>query len=137
MGLYLCVFRGEEELAGFDAGGYDDFERFRDEARALDPRRLFRRFGTLRVKITPTTAWSPREAARLARELEDLAAELRRLPPRPLPADGWQAELARELGISPASRYESYFDVDGRPLVEGLLELCRRAVAEKAPILFQ
>ena len=48
MGLYLCVFRDDEELLGVDVGSYDDFERFRDAARALD-RRVFRRYGALRM----------------------------------------------------------------------------------------
>lgn len=136
MGLYLCVFRGEEELAGVEVGSYDDFEAFRGEARAIDGR-IFRRFGTLRLAVSPTSAWSPRAAARLARELTVLAGELKRLPPRPLPEGSWQAELARERHLTPATRYDCYFDLDGEPLVERLLELCRVAVAEREPILFQ
>ena len=136
MGLYLCVFRGEEELDGVEVGSYEDFEAFRDEARGLD-RRLFRRFGTLRVAITPTTAWSPREAARLERELTALGEALRGLPPRPLPAEGWKAEVARQRGIAPVSRYDCFFDLEGDPLVARLLDLCRLATAQRQPILFQ
>lgn len=136
MGLYLCVFRGEEELAGVEVGSYEDFEAFRGEARAADGR-IFRRFGTLRLAVSPTSAWSPRDAARLAKELTVLAGELRAKPPRPFAEGSWQAELARERGLAPATRYDCYFDVDGEPLVDRLLALCRLSVAEREPILFQ
>ena len=135
MGLYLCVFQDDEELEGVEVGSYDDFEAFRDSARALD-RRIFRRFGTLRTNITPTTSWSPKAAARLARELTVLEEALRRLPPRPFPEGSWQAEVARERGLVPRSLDQCYFDVDGEPLVGRLLALCRRSVEARQPILF-
>jgi hypothetical protein len=137
MGLYLCVFRGDEELLGFDCGGYDDFEAFRDAARALDRRRLFRRYHTLRMNVSPTTMWSPREVARLARELERLDAALRALPPRPFAPGSWQARLAEARGLAPASLRESFVDVDGVPLVDRLRELCAAALEARQPILFQ
>jgi hypothetical protein len=136
MGLYLCVFRGDDELEGVEVGSYEDFERFRDAARALD-RRVFRRFGTLRANVKPNTAWSHREAARLAGELGALERELRKLPPRPFTPGSWQEQLARELGLSPASLYDCFFDVDGEPLVERILGLCRVSVEAREPILFQ
>jgi len=136
MSLYLCVFRHDEELDGVEVGSYDDFERFRDAARALD-RRVLRRFGTLRTNVTPTTAWSPRAAARLASELTVLGEALRGVPARPFPAGSWQAEVARRRGWPPASLYDCFFDVAGEPLVERLLALCRLAVESRQPILFQ
>ncbi len=136
MGLYLCVFRGDEELLGFDVGSYDDFERFRDEARALD-RRVFRRYGALRVNMSPTTHWSPRDAAKLASEVVHLREALRRAPPRPFPPGSWQAVRAAELGLAPVSLADCFFDFDGAPLFDRLLELCRVAVEAREPILFQ
>jgi hypothetical protein len=136
MGLYLCVFREDEELFGIDVGSYDDWERFRGEARARDGR-VFRRYGTLRVHVSPTTHWSPRDAARLAGELDRLRKALRREPPRPFPPGSWQAELAAERGLAPASLAECFFDVDGVPLFDGLAELCRLALETRQPILFQ
>ncbi len=136
MGLYLCVFREDDELEGVEVGGYDDFERFRDAARALD-RRVFRRFGTLRANIKPNTSWSHREAARLARELTALGDELRKLPPRAFPQDSWQEQISRERGRAPASLYDCFIDVDGEPLLERLLGLCRVSVEARQPILFQ
>jgi len=136
MGLYLCVFRGDEELSGIDVGSYDDWERFRGEARARDGR-VFRRYGTLREHVTPTTRWSPRDAARLAGELDHLREALRREPPRPFAPSSWQAELAAERGLAPASLAECFFDVDGVSLFDGLAELCRLAVETRQPILFQ
>jgi hypothetical protein len=136
MGLYLCVFRDDDELEGVEVGSYEDFERFRDAARALD-RRVFRRFGTLRANVKPNTAWGHREAARLAGELGVLREELKKLPPTPFPPGSWQEELAREHGLSPTSLYDCFFDVDGEPLVERLLELCRVSTETRQPILFQ
>lgn len=136
MGLYLCVFRGDDELAGIDVGSYEDFERFREAARKLD-RRVFRRFGTLRANVKPNTSWSRKEARRLAAELEVLGAALRGLPPQPFHAGSWQQEVAKERGLAPASLYDCFFDVDGEPLVDRLLALCRVAVEAREPILFQ
>jgi len=136
MGLYLCVFRGDDELEGVEVGSYDDFERFRDAARALD-RRFFRKYGTLRSNIKPNTCWSRREAARLARELTALGAELKKLPPRPFPSGSWQEQIASERGLAPASLYDCFFDVDGEPLVERMIGLCRVSVDAREPILFQ
>ena len=136
MGLYLCVFCGDDELAGIDVGSYEDFERFREVARKLD-RRVFRRFGTLRANVKPNTSWSRKEAERLAKELEVLGAELRDLPPQPFKPGTWQEEVAKERGRPPASLYDCFFDVDGEPLVERLIALCRVAVGAREPILFQ
>ena len=136
MGLYLCVFRGDEELEGVEVGGYDDFERFRVTARELD-RRVFRRFSTLSAEVKPNTHWSPREAARLSRELAALGDELRKLPPRPFAQGSWQEQVSRELGRAPTSLYDCFIDVDGEPLVERLLGLCRVSTDAREPILFQ
>ncbi len=136
MSLYLCVFRGNQELAGVDVGSYEDFNRLRDAARALDGK-IFRRFPTLRHNISPTHSWSPAEAARLARELDALDAELRKLPPTPFPAGSWQERVARERGIAPATLRDCFIDVDGEPLLDELLGLCRVAVEAGERILFQ
>ena len=136
MGLYLCVFRDDEEVFGVDVGSYDDWERFRGEARARDGR-IFRRYGTLRVHVSPTTHWSPRDAPRLAGELSRLREALRREPPRPFPPGSWQAALAAERALAPVTLADCFFDVDGVSLFDGLSELCRVAVEARQPILFQ
>jgi hypothetical protein len=136
MSLYLCVFRGEEELDGVDVGSYEDFERLRDVARSIDGR-VFRRFGILRTNVSPTTAWRPRAAARLEAELRAFAQELRSRPPRPFPDGSWQARVAAARVTAPATLYDCFFDVEGRPLVERLLALCRLSIETRQPILFQ
>src|SRR6266568_2433549 len=105
-------------------------------ARARD-RRMFRRYGALRVNMSPTTHWSPREAARLAGELVHLREALRQAPAQPFPSGSWQAARAAELGLAPTSLAECFFDFDGGPLFDRLLELCRVAVEAREPILFQ
>jgi hypothetical protein len=36
MGLYLCVFQGDEELDGVDVGSYGDFNHFRSVVAGLE-----------------------------------------------------------------------------------------------------
>ena len=140
MGLYLCVFdrnAHDDELEGVDVGSYQDFGRLRSTvAQHLEPDGWATRFPVLMSHPDSDGQWSPQEAAVLEDELRTIAAELSQLPPRPLPA-GWQSDVAREFGIEPASLLDCFFDVDGEPLLDRLVELVRTAVAADAPILFQ
>ncbi len=136
MGLYLCVFREDEELCGVEVGSYKDFEGFRDEARARD-RPVLRRYPTLLASVKANTVWSWREAGRLARELAELGEALSREPARPFTPGTWQEEVARARRLDARSLRECYIDVQGEPLVDGLLELCRISIEGRLPILFQ
>jgi hypothetical protein len=140
MGLYLCVFdRGgdDEELEGVDVGSYEDFGRLRSTvAQSLEPDGWATRFPVLMSHPDSDRQWSPQEAANLERELRTIAAELSRLPAQPMPP-GWQSDVAREVGIEPASLRDCFFDVDGEPLLDRLIELARTAVEADAPIWFQ
>lgn len=140
MGLYLCVFDrdgDDDELEGVDVGSYEDFGRLRSTvAQQLEPDGWGTRFPVLMSHPDSDGEWSPREAAVLEGELRVIAAQLSQLPPRPLPA-GWQSDVAREFGIEPASLRDCFFDVDGEPLLDRLVELARTAVEADAPILFQ
>jgi hypothetical protein len=140
MGLYLCVFDrdgDDEELEGVDVGSYQDFGRLRSTvAQSLEPDGWGTRFPVLMSHPDSDGQWSPQEAVALEGELHTIAAELSRLPPQPVPP-GWQAEVAGEFGLEPASLRDCFFDVDGEPLLDRLVELARTAVEAGAPILFQ
>jgi Immunity protein 70 len=138
VGLYLVIFGpDDDELGAVDFGHYSDFGRFRDAVTDhLEPLGWGTRFPVLMLHEDADGEWTPTEAAELERELFTIDAEFARLPPEPLP-DGWQTELAKELNLVPAALNECFFDVNGDPVLDGLVDLCRIAVLENRPILFQ
>ena len=70
-------------------------------------------------------------------ELATIIAEGSKLPPTQL-TERWQAGLAKLLGIQPQTMVDSFFDVDGEPLLQRIRrDLCRLAIERKQPILFQ
>jgi hypothetical protein len=138
MGLYLAVFDADEELEGVEVGSYADFGVFRDTvARLLEGGATGSRFPTLMLHSDCEGSWSLDDAARLQLELDQIADELRRLPPLDLKPDTWQVEVAKTLGIRPKNLYESFFDVDGEPLIERLSDLIRVSRRHGRQILFQ
>jgi len=138
MGLYLTVFDGEDELEGVDVGAYADFGAFREAiAMQLEGGTFGARYPTLMLHSDCDGVWSPDEAALLERELREIADRFRQLPPSEPAAGSWQAGVARTFGLRPSNLYESFFDVDGEPLIERLLELVRVARQRGVEILFQ
>jgi immunity protein 70 of polymorphic toxin system len=116
MGLYLAVFDGDEEIEGVEVGSYSDFAAFRAAiAEQLEGGTIGSRFPTLMLHSDSDGTWSPEEAARLQIELKQIGYEFRERPPAEL--KGWQAGVAASLGIAPKNLHESFFDVDGEPLL--------------------
>jgi Immunity protein 70 len=139
MGLYLCVFAADgldEELEGVEVGYYDDFDRFRRAVNLLEPDGWGSRFPALMLHEDSDGSWSPDEATALEMELLTIATELEKLPPQGFAA-GWQADVARRLGLVPGSLRDCFIDVDGEPLIDRMVELARLAGQERLPILFQ
>ncbi len=113
MSLYLCVFDGEEELAGLEVGPYARFNALREwVARELEGGAPGSRFPTLVKHSDCDGEWSPEECARLRRELDQIAAES-------------------------AGRPGAAEDAEGRPLLDGLRALADEALRRRRPILFQ
>lgn len=136
MGLYLCVFRDDEELEGVEVGSYADFGSLRDlVGNRLERGALGSRFPTLMLHSDCDGVWRPDEVPSLRRELTIVAEAFRGLPPIGL--SGWKATAARTFGIRPANLYDCFFDVDGEPLFERLIGLCDVSVRHGLPILFQ
>lgn len=140
MGLYLCVFAGEDddvEIDGVEVGGYDDFQTFRvavnERLESLD---WGSRFPILMNHRDSDGIWTTDDAAALELEIRTIAEGMKRLPPVELP-QGWQRETAQERGLKPMSLHETFFDIDGEPLLDRLVDLARMAVKTRQPIWFQ
>ena len=137
MGLYLCVFEGDKELDGVVVGTYMDFDVFRTAVvNRLENRIPGSRYPTLILHSDCDGEWTVEQCRELEKELQALGAAFRGLPPSDFNAD-WQKGVAKVLGLHPQNLYESFIDVDGEPLIERLLTLCRLAQEHGQPILFQ
>lgn len=139
MGLYLCIFAGDdgdEELDGVEVGGYDDFGEFRDLiVRLLEGGTWASRFPVLMNHPDSQAEWGPAEAIRLQPELIVIRTELAAVPAPAYP-DGWQAGVARQLGHQPGN-YGTYFiDVDGELLLDRLIDLAKLSIQAGRPITF-
>ena len=110
MSLYLCVFDGENEVAGVDAGGYSDFGDFREAVLQLEGGQWGSRFPSLMNQPDDNGHWGVRELPALRAELQTLANE---------------------------SVLDRFRDSEDHALAAALLALCDRAMSIQRPILFQ
>ena len=133
MGLYLCVFEGDEEIEGVEVGAYRDFATFRDAV--ATHLKGGSRYPNLMLHSDSEGTWSPEEARELEKELSEIAKAFEDLPPAP--TSEWQSQVMRELGVTPRNLYECFIDVDGEPLIQRLIELCRISQKSGRPVLFQ
>lgn len=137
MSLYLCIFDEGEELDGFQVGHYSDFGAFRDHiAQHLEGGAWGSRFPMLMMHSDCDGEWAVQDCAQLMAELGTMRAELGRLPPVPLNS-GWKQQVAQGRGVKAECALDSFFDVDGEPLVERLIGLAELAIRTGRPILFQ
>jgi hypothetical protein len=139
MGLYLAVFGGDsdDEIDGLEVGGYDDFHSFRTAIHArLEPGGWGSRYPILMNHEDASGIWAPEDAARLEGELLEIRDAFRRLPAAAAP-DGWQRDVAASLRLEPVTLHESFYDIDGRPLLDRLIELAQLAQRVRQPIWFQ
>lgn len=137
MGLYLCIFDGDEELEGIEVGSYTDFGAFRSAVEThIEEGVEGSQCPTLMLHSDCDGLWSPEESALLKGELATITQTFMQLPPEPL-GNGWKPEVAKVFGLRPANLYECFFDVDGVPLLDRLMGLVRISVDRNLPILFQ
>ena len=131
MGVRLSAENDRGELAVVETETEDDFMYFRDSVHlALEDGKFASRFPILMK--TFLSDWEKEDVAELARELEDIHAAFRKLPP--LPPDGnWRSKLIRS-GRKPETLAEVYLDKDGAPLIERLIALARIARDNGRPI---
>ena len=138
MSLYLCVFSKDgEDLDGVDVGHYSDFSAFRHAVlEHLESGVLGARFPTLMLHSDSDGEWTPADAVKLAAELEAIKEAFVSLPPV-VAASPWQKALMKQQGLVASNLHESFFDVDGEPLVDRLLALCRLSKDVGTSIVFQ
>lgn len=137
MGLYLCIFDGDEEIDGVEVGPYADFDKLRDSiVRELESGKAGSKFPTLILHPDSDGEWSPEESAQLEKELEAISDEFRRRPPISL-SSGWQKQVAKSFGLRINRLYDCFFDVDGEPLFERLINLAKLSQRHNLPIIFQ
>jgi hypothetical protein len=137
MGLYLCIFDGDDEIDGVDVGAYSDFGVFRNAVRThLESGYAGAKYPTLMLHSDCDGEWTVEDCKVLEAELEQIGARFKELPAEGFEAE-WQKSVAKSLGLKPGSLYDCFIDVDGEPLVERLIYLCRLAQKHGKPILFQ
>src|SRR5262245_4176427 len=105
MGVRLYVENDHGELAAVETETEDDFMYFRDSVHlALEHGKFASRFPILMK--TFLSDWEKEDGAGLERELKEIYAAFRKLPP--IPPDGnWRAKLIRS-GRKPETLAEVY-----------------------------
>ena len=137
MGLYLCVFDGDDELEGVEIGNYSDFSYFRSRlTELLENGVTGSRFPTLTLHSDSDGEWSVGECEALRTELLIIAHEFQQFPGIKFGSE-WQQQVGKALGLTPLTLYDSFIDVDGEPLLARLIQLCDLALERTMPILFQ
>jgi len=137
MGLCLHVFDREpggdedpEELAECDVGHYSDFACFRETVahhlRSDD-------YPTLMLHSDCDGEWALADIPILERELREIAARLKQLPPQQ-PVGAFEHTAQYRQGVK--SLYDCFHNVKGQNLFEALLELCAVAREHGRPITF-
>ena len=136
-GLYLCIFEEDGELDGVKVGPYVEFRNFRDTVvQERESGELGARFPTLILHSDCDGQWSPDEARTLEQELIVIGEELRGRPPISI-GSSWGKEVVKRFGLRPDTLYDCFFDVDGEPLVERLVNLVKINQMNQLPIIFQ
>jgi len=133
MSLYLTVFDGDTEVAGWVMGHYSDCGCFRDCIRDHIPGAM-EKYPVFMQHSDCDGEWAGNDLAVLMRELDEIAAIFRTLPPeQPKGAFEHTAEFRRDA----KNLYECFHNVDGENLFNALRDLARLALSKGLPILFQ
>jgi len=131
MSLYLTIFDGEEEVAGWVFGHYSDFGHLREviatKLRAQD-------YPTLMTHSDCAGEWTPQELARLRLELQLIGERFKGLPAAELRG---AFEHTAEFRRGANCLYDCFHNVDGENVFEALIALCDEGIRRGKPILFQ
>ena len=137
MGLYLCIFDGDEDVDGVEVGAYADYNALRDcIVRELEAGEAGSRFPTFILHSDCDGEWTVAECQRLQGELTEIVTVLKERPAIRF-SSAWQETVAKSIGLDPQNAFESFIDVDGEFLLERLQSLVKNALARGLPILFQ
>ena len=131
MTLYVGLFRGDAEVAGWVLGHYSDFGYFRDVVREQCQDISL----PLLLGVSDCDAlFRPDDLPRLKSELLSVAARFRVLPPMSLSSAFAHNE---SLWSAASSLHGCFHNVDGELLIEALIGLCDQGIAEDLPLAFQ
>ncbi|WP_081074775.1 Imm70 family immunity protein [Burkholderia cepacia] len=137
MGLYLCVFDGDDEVEGVEVGPYADFDNLRQYVvRELEGGAAGSRFPVFILHSDCDGEWTAQECMNLERELDEVIRTMKQQAPIPFSSD-WQTSLAKRLGIVPANAFESFVDVDGEFVLGRIRDLASVASQRDLTIIFQ
>ena len=137
MGLYLCIFDGEEEVDGVEVGPYADFNGLRNYVvRNLENGQAGNRFPTFILHSDSDGEWRISACTDLHAELKKIIALMKTLPPIPFISE-WQNKVARAVGLVSKNALESFVDVDGEFVLERICDLAEIGIERRCPIMFQ
>jgi len=137
MGLYLCIFDGNKDVAGVDVGPYADYNALRDYITGeLEAGKPGSKFPTFVLHSDCDGEWSVVQCEMLNCELSAIATALKQQPAIMFVSD-WQKLVAKSVGINPQNAFESFIDADGEFLLERLQSLVASALERRLPIQFQ
>lgn len=124
MSLYLCVFQGDREVAGVEAGSYADFNALRSYVvNELENAVAGSRFPVFILHSDSDGEWPLKDCAGLRDELATVIEAMKNRPALRFPG--------------PRNALESFVDIEGQPLPESLHRLAEMALICGQPILFQ
>lgn len=136
MGLYLCIFDREDEVASVEVGSYEDFGVFREMVLDLVESGDFASVCPILMDHSDADGeWSAESCHGLLAELDTISSVFVQYEAISWPAEKWQSAVF--AGVKPKNLLESFIDVEGRNLVLQLRALAECAVDLKLPILFQ
>jgi hypothetical protein len=137
MGLYLCIFDGDEDVDGVEVGAYADYNALRDHVvRELESGKAGSRFPTFVLHSDCDGEWSVADCQKLQGEFAEIASAFQKRPVIAFPSD-WQKAVAKSIGLKPQNAFESFIDVDGEFLLKRLQNLVKVALERRLPISFQ
>jgi hypothetical protein len=137
MGLYLCVFDGDEELEGLEIGSYADFNFLRDTViAAVEEGQFGKRCPVFVTHSDSDGEWTPTQASQLLVELDLIEEKFAGAPPIEFNSE-WKKGVAKAYGITPKCLLDCFFDVDGEPLIKRLKGMAQLSVQKNVPIFFQ
>ena len=141
MGLYFCVFNGDDEIDGVVVGPYADFGELRDYVvRELEGVQPGAKFPTFILHSDCHSdcdgEWSVDDAIKLLAEMEEIVSSMKARKPVPFVSE-WQSKAARNIGLTPKSAFECFVDMDGEFVLMRIHDLVQVAVERRLPILFQ
>lgn len=136
MGLYLCIFDGDDEVASVEVGSYEDFGVFREMVLDLVESGDFASVCPILMDHSDADGeWSVENCSGLVAELDTIASVFAQHEAISWPAEKWQSALLS--GAKPKNLLESFIDVEGGILVFQLRALAECAVDLKLAVLFQ